>query len=313
MVSLIAKFKKLYKGSYYYANKKYGKYTKRRPFPNFNDFDCSPSGDFSMNEIPVTSRKVDYDKNNNSNENYFTTNENNVNVTEINNYDTSIPNISDILGIENEKKLYCPSNSVSPVTTVSDDFTMVNPSTTYEASESSFTVTFDGMSDNNKTCPTNDDDVKVTYDSNNNWNVEIKRYYPSLPRNDELDNKPDDYQNQSKAYGTDMDMSLKKKKWWKKVIPHKKGSSKRSRDSTISDNTYYYDRDSNVDDYGYNKKYNYEYNPTRYDSARYSDMCCSDDYNKSYNYSSKYVSRYDEDLTEGVLIVNENVNNTLLY
>lgn len=48
MTSLLKKIKKLYKGSYFYANRKYGKYTKRRPFPNFADFDCSPSGDFSL-------------------------------------------------------------------------------------------------------------------------------------------------------------------------------------------------------------------------------------------------------------------------
>jgi len=302
MVSLIKKFKQLYKGSYFYANKKYGKYTKRRPFPNFDEFDCSPSGDFSMNEVPTTTatNSVDYIKNNNNNINYYITNENSNNITEIN------PTTGDILGISNEKGLYYSSNSVSPVTTDSDDYTVVNPNVSrqsYAPSESSFTVTFDGMSDNN-----NDDDIKVNYNGKNNWSAEIKRYYPSIPRVNEIEEYPNDsskYQNN--VGGMDINLkNLTKKKWWKKVISHKKNSSKHQFDSTIKDNTYYYN-----DDNGYSNKYDYEYNPTRYDSSRHSDIYFNKGFKDEYKYN--YVSRYDEDLTEGVLVVNENVGNNLLY
>jgi len=358
MVSLVRKLKKMYKGSYYYANKKYGKYTKRRPFPNFNDFDCRPAGDFSINEVPNemnNNSKYEMDKKNNS---YITNvNDNSLSVvTEGNNGYMTTPNSSspvtgDILGMDNNKGLYSSSNSISPVTTLSDsntDFTMVNSSANeyytsnssnpfqsqiesnpqsiqnpfWDASESSvgdnsFTTNFDGMNNYGHTdyyanemkrisrlngMDTSNDNIKVDYNSANNWRVEIKRYYPSMPQTSEpMEYQDNTYQDTNMNYG--MDTKNKKNKWWKKVIPKK---NKSTNSSFISENTFY------------NREYNdsYEYNPPRYDSSRHSTYysCYSNNENPFENY--KYKSNLtNNNLTNDVLVVNDKAtnNNTLYY
>ncbi|OUM67057.1 hypothetical protein PIROE2DRAFT_5542 [Piromyces sp. E2] len=338
MVSLVKKFKNMYKGSYYYANKKYGKYTKRRPFPNFNDFDCSPSGDFSLNEVPDM-RKMDTEKKNN----YInTSNDNN---TAVNNEGSKVYISSgntatgDILGLG--KGLYSTTtNSVSPVSTISDsstDFTMVNgnsndyssnnPNNPFQsqsenknpfndASEISFSsgysTTFDGMypsstspkdfigGDVSRRSPANIsiDDIKYEYNGKNNWNAEIKRYYPSMPQTEE----PVDYHDNYRSTKIPEASHEKKKKWWKKVIPSKK--NKHQNDSVISESTYYNDSIRDFDG-----------NPKRYDSKMNSSFynSYSSDHNRSFsNISSTYstskydYNRYNENLTDGVLVVNNN-------
>eukprot|EP00833_Pecoramyces_ruminatium_P016350 jgi/Orpsp1_1/1190382/evm.model.d7180000078601.1 len=337
MNSFVKKIKKMYKGSYYYANKKYGKYTKRRPFPNFNDFDCSPSGDFSMNEVPsemntnkIYSQKTNYD-------NYIVTSDDK-NSTVVGNTgsnytsNTSTPVNSCIFNDIN-------SNNISPVTTISDntDFTMVNSNNInnpfdnemkqnrnslseainpfYDNSESidnesSFTTNFDGMnytsnvnndSYANKMNPvsyikdsvnTSEDNIKIDYKGQNNWEVEMKRYYPSVQKTDESDiyNTSTTYSyneqyNTNQDYNMGMGMEMKKKKWWKKILPKNKSHS-----SSFSDNTYCNDDD--------------EYGPKRYDSKRHSS------YYSSYKNDYNNYSRYNSSLTDGVLVVNQNAKAT---
>ncbi|ORX43890.1 hypothetical protein BCR32DRAFT_288329 [Anaeromyces robustus] len=342
MVSLVKKIKKIYKGSYFYANRKYGKYTKRRPFPNFNDFDCSPSGDFSLNEVPTemnNANKVGLEKSNFEKSNsYITSNDNNVNViTEGNNvYMTSVGSIrsagnviddatpanSEIFDNNNTYGLYSTpnSNSISPVTTLSDsntDFTMVNSNTNeyyqtqnqanpiqnqnldnpfFDATEvsifdnnnNSFTNSVDNSMNSNghvdyyanqmkrigrydSNMDDSSDDIKVEYNGKNNWNVEIRRYYPTMPQTAEpMDNY--DYHDDSNYNTNNMSIvdTKKKNKWWKKIVP-KSGK----RDSVISENTFYDNRYLDND-----------YNTKRYDSSRHSS------YYTSYNdeYGSKHNS-----------------------
>jgi len=137
MVSFVKKIKKMYKGSYFYANKKYGKYTKRRPFPNFNDFDCSPSGDFSVSEVPTElninkqdNRITNFERNNsyityvNDNNYNGNTERNSAYMNSSNNFTSNVstPVNNDIFDHENQ------TSNISPVTTISDntDFTVVN-------------------------------------------------------------------------------------------------------------------------------------------------------------------------------------------
>ncbi|ORX47941.1 hypothetical protein BCR36DRAFT_584634 [Piromyces finnis] len=337
MVSLIKKFKNLYKGSYYYANKKYGKYTKRRPFPNFNDFDCSPSGDFSLNEVPdMNTQKIDSEKKNSyintSNDNSLTV------VTEGNNvYISSRPPttpVNDILDVGQEKGIYASSNSISPVTTISEntEFTMVNSnaneciasnsSSFYQiqnennpfsdsseiSRSSSYSTTFDGMyptrtdsrNVNNETKYRNrinayDDEIKY----GNDWRVEMKRYYPSIPRTSEPIDYQDAYPNiKSPEIKTDM----KKKKWWKRVIPPTKHKSYTS--SVISESTFYNNSETRgVED-----------NPKRYDSYKNSfNNGYNNNYSKNYsndNYNTQRYSSnsYEGNLTDGVLVINDKYN-----
>jgi hypothetical protein len=339
MVSLVKKLKNMYKGSYYYANKKYGKYTKRRPFPNFNDFDCSPSGDFSLNEVPdMNTRKMDSDKKNSyintSNDNSITVVNEGNNVIISSSGNTS-PATGDILGLGNESKLYSTtSNSVSPVSTISDntDFTMVNgnsneyssnnPSNPFQSQNetknpfndvneisfnSGYSTTFDGMYPSStsprdftggdmsrRSCVnSSNDDIKYEYNGKNNWNVEIRRYYPSMPQTDEPVDYHDDFKNRRIS---DIGVDMKKKKWWKKVIPSIK--NKHHSGSVISENTYYND---NVRDF--------ENNPKRYDSRNSSYYTCyNGDRTRSYsNMSNTYdYNCYNENLTDGVLVINDN-------
>jgi len=336
MVSLVKKFKNMYKGSYYYANKKYGKYTKRRPFPNFNDFDCSPSGDFSLNEVPDM-RKIEEKKNS-----YINTNNDNITVVNegnnvyISTSGATSPATGDILGIGNT------SNSVSPVSTISDntDFTMINGSTneytinnsqnpfqsqiekknpfsdnTEISFNSGYSTTFDGMyasstnprdfnggDMNRRSNVFSNDDVKYEYNGKNNWKAEIRRYYPTMPQTDEPMDYHDDFKNSRiPDYGV---ADMKKKKWWKKVIPSKK--SKHTSISAMSENTYYDNDVREIDG-----------NPKRYDSRNSSYYTCYNgerprsysNMGSTYNAKKYDFNRYGDNLTDGVLVVNDNYQN----
>jgi len=344
MVSLIKKIKNMYKGSYYYANKKYGKYTKRRPFPNFNDFDCSPSGDFSMKEIPaeMNVKKPGMEKTNFEKHNSYITSfsENKSNTTtegnNVNRSSTSINVTSNVPTPANSNTFENGLNNISPVSSISDntDYTMVNTtdnrnslsnpfSNTYEIKQSQSSPTFNNFSDNkdsyvkqmnristinsNSIDNTSEDDIKIDYNGKNNWKVEIKRYYPSMPQMDEPDNYSSDITNNSynyndrrqsdmPEYGMGMDMK-KKNKWWKKMLPKNKSSN-----SNFSDNTFY---DSN------SNNYNDDY---RYDS-RQSTLYEGDYGNSTYNGNRyNYNNKYDTSLTDGVLVVNQNAKtNSILY
>ncbi|KAL6607471.1 hypothetical protein U3516DRAFT_905897 [Neocallimastix sp. 'constans'] len=347
MVSLVKKIKNMYKGSYYYANKKYGKYTKRRPFPNFNDFDCSPSGDFSMKEIPAEMevKKSDMEKTIFEKQNgYITTiNENKSNATiegsNANRSSSSTINVtSNVLTPINSNIFENGLNSISPISSISDntDYTMVNSTdnrnslsnpfnNAYEIKQSQSSSSFGNSLDNNKDSyvkqmnristinnnnidSTSEDDIKIDYNGKNNWKVEIKRYYPSMPQVDEPDYYSNDNTNNSynyndrrqsdmPEYGMGMDMK-KKNKWWKKMLPNNK-----RRNSNFSDNTFYDSNSNNYnDDYKYDSKHS-----TLYEG----DYGSNSTYNSNrYNYNSKY----DNDLTDGVLVVNQNVKtNSILY
>jgi len=308
--------------------KKYGKYTKRRPFPNFNDFDCSPSGDFSLNEVPdMNVHKMDNNKKNN----YINTTTKTSTVVS----SSSTTPTGDILGFGN-------SNSISPVSTISDnstDFTMVNSNADYitsnsnnpfqiqsekvnpfsDASEISFSsgysTTFDGMypsstsprdfhSENSKRSSLYNDDVNYEYNGKNNWKVEIKRYYPNMPQTYEPLDYNNDYNDKFKNTRIPTTQE-KKKKWWKKVVPSKK-SRKSVNGSVVSEGTFYNSNDVREVD-GNPKRYDskkssyyFRYNSDR--TRNYSNMSNNYDTNKNdYN-------RYNENLTDDVLVVNKNYN-----
>jgi len=361
MVSLVQKIKKIYKGSYFYANRKYGKYTKRRPFPNFNDFDCSPSGDFSMNEVPaemnVGKPDIPKDRLEKSSSYITVVNEGKASNCSNCNYTSNVSTPVNSIIFEKENK----SNNVSPVTVISDntDSTVVNNpfysfnevkqnpvkdsfNSFYEANESTintvntvntintvntvntmntdrtFVTKYDGMNYTSnvsmdyyaKELKNNTKDgIKMEYNDANNWKVEIKRYYSSMPQTNESNNynsnttyNYNDRCNRSMQeydMGMGMGMDMKKKsKWWKKIVPKSKSQS-----SSFSDNTLYDNNDNDYDSKRYYSKEGKSYYST-YDR----------DYkNNTYGNNKNNYSYYNSSLTDGVLVVNPNAKVNSMY
>jgi len=213
----------------------------------------------------------------------------------------------------NSNNDYVTSNSNNPFQIQNES---KNPfSDTSEISFSSgYSTTFDGMypsstsprdfhNEESKRTSYSNDDMKYEYNGKNNWKVEIKRYYPNMAQTEEPMDYHYDYNNKNTRIPSIH--NDKKKKWWKKVIPSKK-HHKNVNGSVVSEGTFYDSNDIREIDG----------NPKRYDSRISSyHTCYSGDRttsfsNTSNNYSTKKYdyNRYNENLTDGVLVVNENYN-----
>jgi len=347
MVSLIKKIKSMYKSSYFYANKRYGKYTKRRPFPNYNAFDCSPSGDFSVSEIPSEMNHVNNIKKEKSNfekSKSYIINDVNI-VTEGNNvYMTTVPVPVYTENIDtrnyNGSCSAQHSKSVSPITTISDsntEFTMVNTNSpqSQNMDNTFFDVTEASIFDNSDSFITNIDGVNFdnsAVSNNGNGNYYTNQMKRISHNNSNRENPSDrikvkyngknNWKAETRRYYPSIPQTTEPSDYYgdnsistidmkKKNRWWKKIVPKSSkRDSFVSDSTFYDNKDFNTD-----------YNSKGYISAR--DITyCNDEYSsKNYNYGeSKYnyqnYSRYDTVNLDDVLVYNNNASkmiNTNVY